>query len=407
MTIDLEPLQPPLIFLPPSTYAVRLQSRGTPALGRMPNLFAGPEQQFEYDTLDDRGLRYQVFEGPRFHLVLSNAQRQRYLTLPDDLTPRVAELAKRWAGAETNPRKIASLIEKHLQVEYKYDLASPSGGAPNPLDHFLFESKRGHCEFYSTAMAIMLRTLGIPSRNVAGFVGGTYNRFGEFYAVRQGDAHSWVEAYFKDRGWERFDPTPPANAVPVAEIGGFFPFIRDVVEAASQRWNRHVVGYDLQQQVQMLRNISQRYGPFGKSSKRGVDTASSKRILAIVIGLGLLGAAFVIWYRSRRASGPKPSAPSAERVAHLQAVQLYKSLEEAMAARGVPRRIATPPLSHVQGLLAIRHPIAAEAHALTVLYLEARFGDRLLSPSERAQFAARVKALRTPPPADRNLRRVA
>jgi hypothetical protein len=82
-------------------------------------------------------------------------------------------------------------------------------------------------------------------------------------------------------------------------------------------------------------------------------------------------------------------------------------LEEAMAARGVPRRIATPPLGHVQALLAIRHPIAAEAHALTVLYLEARFGDRHLIVSERAQFAARVKALRTPPPADRNLRRVA
>lgn len=407
MTIDLEALQPPLIFLPPKTYSIRLQTRATPPLGRLSNLFAGPEQQYEYDSLDDRGLRYQVFEGPRFHLVLSNAQRQRYLTLPDDLTPRVAELAKTWVGKETNPRKIAELIEKHLQTEYKYDLESPSGGAANPLDHFLFESKRGHCEFYSTAMAMMLRTQGIPSRNVAGFVGGTYNRFGEFYAVRQGDAHSWVEAYFKDHGWERFDPTPPANAAPVAEIGGFLPFVRDVVEAASQRWSRHVVGYDLQQQVQILRNISQRYGPFGKT-KSGVDTASNKRLFAILLGIGMLIAAGTIWYRSRRAAKGGPNAPtSPAQVAQLQAVQLYKSLEEAMAARGVPRRIATPPLGHVQSLLAIRHPIAAEAHALTVLYLEARFGDRPLSSTDRAQFAARVKALRTPPPADRSLRRVA
>jgi hypothetical protein len=407
MTIDLEALQPPLLFMPPKTYAVRLQTRGTPPLGRLPNLFAGPEQQLDYDSLDDRGLRYQVFEGPRFHIVLSNSQLQRYLTLPADLTPRVAELAKSWVGGENNPRKIAQLIEKRLQVEYKYDLESPSGGAPNPLDHFLFESKRGHCEFYSTAMAIMLRTLGVPTRNVAGFVGGTYNPFGEFYAVRQGDAHSWVEAYFKDRGWERFDPTPPADAAPMAETGGFLPFVRDLVEAASQRWTRHVVGYDLQQQVQMLRSISQRYKPFGKSSNSSVDTASNKRLLAIVLGLGMLGAAAGIWYRSRNRPGRGPNAGSAAQVAQLQAVQLYKTLEEAMAARGVPRRIATPPLGHVQALLAIRHPIAAEAHALTVLYLEARFGDRPLSASERAQFASRVKALRTVPPADRNLRRVA
>ncbi|HEX2878723.1 MAG TPA: transglutaminaseTgpA domain-containing protein [Polyangiaceae bacterium] len=407
MTIDLESLQPPIVFLPPKTHAIRLQTRGTPPLGRMPNVFAGPEQQFDYDSLDDRGLRYQVFDGPRYHLVLSNSQRQRYLTLPDDLTPRIAALAKSWVGNESSPRKIAELIEKRLQADYKYDLESPSGGAPNPLDHFLFESKRGHCEFYSTAMAIMLRTLGIPSRNVAGFVGGTYNRFGEFYAVRQGDAHSWVEAYFKDRGWERFDPTPPASSAPVAETGGFLPFVRDLVEAASQRWTRHVVGYDLQQQVQMLRNISQRYGPFGKSSSRGVDTASSKRLMAIVLGLGMLSAAVAIWYRARRRPRGGPSPTSAAQVAQLQAVQLYKTLEAAMAARGVPRRIATPPLGHVQALLAIRHPIAAEAHALTVLYLEARFGDRQLTASERAQFAARVEALRTPPPADRNLRRVA
>ena len=64
------------------------------------------------------------------------------------------------------------------------------GGKPQPLDHFLFESKRGHCEFFSTAMAMMLRELGIPSRNVTGFVGGTYNRVSRSYTVRQGDAHS-------------------------------------------------------------------------------------------------------------------------------------------------------------------------------------------------------------------------
>ena len=81
---------------------------------------------------------------------------------------------------------------------YRYDLGSPSGKSKQPLDDFLFESKRGHCEFYSTAMAVMLRAVGVPTRNVTGFIGGSYNRFGKFYAVRQGDAHSWVEVFIDD-----------------------------------------------------------------------------------------------------------------------------------------------------------------------------------------------------------------
>jgi transglutaminase-like putative cysteine protease len=405
MTIDLEALQPPLIFLPPRTYSIRLQSRGSGPMGRLPNIFSGPEHQLEYDTLEDRGIRYQVLDGPRFRAVMRNHDRERYLTLPQDLTPRVSTLAKTWVGTETDLYEMAKAIEKRLQLEYHYDLESPSGGAPNPLDHFLFESKRGHCEFYSTSMAIMLRTLGIPSRNVAGFVGGTYNSFGEFYAVRQGDAHSWVEGYFKDRGWERFDPTPPANTVPVAEVRGFLAVVRDLVEAASQRWSRHVVGYDLQQQVQMWRGITQRYG-LGKS-RGGVGAQSDKRVLAAVFGLGMLIAAGVIWYRSRGKvrGGPGPTTP--EQVAQLQAVQLYKTLEEAMAMRGVPRRMGTPPLGHAQGLVAIRHPIAPEVQALTQIYLEARFGDRQLTAAERQQFLARTKALRVAPPADQPLRSVA
>lgn len=396
MTIDLEPLQPPLIFLPPQTHSLRLLSRDAPNLGRVPNALLGPEQQLEYDTADERGLRYQIFAGARFHIVMSRSQIQRYLTLPPNLTPRIAELARTWAGKDKDPHVWAKTIEQHLQRDYKYDLNSPSGEAENPLDNFLFESKRGHCEYYSTAMAVMLRTLGVPTRNVAGFVGGTYNRFGGFYAVRQGDAHSWVEVYFDDAGWKRFDPTPPSNAAPVAEVTGMFAFIRDVIEAASQRWNRHVVGYDLQQQVQMLRTIGRRYSPFRRSADGTRLSVSGKRVATAAAGAALLGLAFFLWYRSRRRELSGPDGSSAQR-AQLQAVQLYKSLEEALLLRGVPRRPGTPPLAHARALRAIGHPVADETLALTEIYLEARFGNRVLDARGRDDFSARVKALRRPP----------
>src|SRR6185369_9910820 len=134
------------------------------------------------------------------------------LQLPESMPDRIHELAEIWVRGLATPLARARAIENHLRTEYRYDLASPSGKDPQPLDHFLFESKRGHCEFYSTAMAIMLRTLEVPTRNVTGFVGGSYNRFGKFYAVRQGDAHSWVEAWIDEYGWLTFDPTPPADA---------------------------------------------------------------------------------------------------------------------------------------------------------------------------------------------------
>ncbi len=134
-----------------------------------------------------------------------------------------------------------------------------SGASDNPLDHFLFVSKRGHCEFYSTAMAVILRSIDVPTRNVTGFIGGTYNRFSGSYAVRQGDAHSWVEAYVDGLGWTRFDPTPPASSAPRSEIHGMFATLRDIVEAMSQRWDHHVVGYDLKQQLGLARTVREHY----------------------------------------------------------------------------------------------------------------------------------------------------
>ena len=117
----------------------------------------------------------------------------RDLVLPVATTKRVRELAHTWADGEPTPAGKARAIERHLRNDFAYDLASPSRGALDPLDHFLFESKRGHCELFASAMVVMLRAIGVPAREVTGFVGGTYNRFGGYYVVRQSEAHAWVE----------------------------------------------------------------------------------------------------------------------------------------------------------------------------------------------------------------------
>ncbi|MBW2528367.1 MAG: DUF3488 domain-containing protein [Deltaproteobacteria bacterium] len=261
MQIELEPIEPPVLFIPPHTAGLRLLHPGAVTPNARSSVLKGPEGELRYQAGGNRGVRYEVFQTdsqlPTFRS-LRSADRDRYLTVPADLPERVRELARTWTADSSGALARAKAIQQRLRTEYRYDLGSPSGESDHPLDHFLFESKRGHCEYYSTAMAVLLRVVGVPSRNVTGFVGATYNRFGEFYAVRQGDAHSWVEAYVDGRGWLTFDPTPPAAATPLSEVEGTLAVVRDLFEAVSQRWNQHVLGYDLRQQVGILDALNAR-----------------------------------------------------------------------------------------------------------------------------------------------------
>jgi hypothetical protein len=358
-------------------------------------LFRGPEGEFRYQPIDDRGLKYDVFlsrkHAPSFRK-LPPAERWRYLALPKDLPERIRKLAQTWARDAQTSLDRARAIEQHLRTEYRYDLASPSGKDPQPLDHFLFESKRGHCEFYSTAMAVMLRTLDVPTRNVTGFVGGSYNRFGRFYAVRQGDAHSWVEVWADEQGWLTFDPTPPADAAPKSEIVGVWAYLRDLIEATSQRWDRHVVSYDLNQQVSLLNSLTSRYRKSG-----GVLSGGRPRwsVVGVAAGAALCAGGALWWMRRRRrqitaaARSADPRSASA-----VLATALYELLDTAMGARGVGRSPGTPPLKHAQALAAMEHPLSQEIMDLTEIYLRARFGGEPLGEQEKRDFERRVKMLR-------------
>ncbi|WP_437854537.1 transglutaminaseTgpA domain-containing protein [Sorangium sp. So ce363] len=395
MRIDLEPIDPPVIFLPPNATGLRLKHRGQLGVDAGTMAYRGPEGELRYQPTDDRGLVYDIFlsrkRAPTFQR-LPGAERRRYLELPRDLPSRVVDLAQQWTQGVDRPADRARAIQEHLRTEYRYDLASPSGADPQPLDHFLFESKRGHCEFYSTAMAILLRAVDVPTRNVTGFVGGTYNRFGRFYAVRQGDAHSWVEVYLDGEGWMTFDPTPPADAAPKSELVGAWAYLRDFIEATSQRWDRHVVGYDLNQQVGLLQTLTSRYRRSGSS---GDLSLSRPRILAVAAVALALGGGVLYWrFRRTRRGREERRADAGRTPSAILATALYESLEAAMLVQGVPRPPSLPPLRHAEALELAEHPLAREILTLTQVYLRARFGGATLSEDDSRDFERRVKALR-------------
>jgi transglutaminase-like putative cysteine protease len=383
----------------------------TPGLDQSrPELFIGAEGVLRYSSNAQRGLRYEVSlagasEPPIPALTVG--ERARYLAVPA-LPARIAELAEAWTVGATTARDQARLIEGQLRAGYKYDLDSPSGAAKNPLEDFLFKSKRGHCEFYSTAMTVMLRELGVPARNVTGFVGGTYNRFSRSYVVRQGDAHSWVEVWLDGIGWMRFDPTPPSDAVPRSELTGVLAVLRDFVEALGQRWSRHVIGYDLRQQLGLYDEVRNAYlkviphrGVMGQ-----VLASPRKTLLGAMAILGLAIGGYQLLKRRRQPKKAKDRSDD-ERGAH-EAAALYRSLERVLASRGVPRPASTPPLAHARALEALGHPLGAPSVDLTERYLRARFGGEHLDQAGRRAYLDRLQALRAiqveirpqaPPPA--------
>jgi protein-glutamine gamma-glutamyltransferase len=392
--VDLEPIDPPVIFVPDTVTGLRFRAHGQLGLDLPIAASRGPEGEYRYQPFDDRGLKYDIFlsrTGKLAFRSLPAAERGRYLKVPADMPPRIKKLAEDWTRGITTALEKAKAIERRLRTEYRYDLASPSGRAKQPLDDFLFESKRGHCEFYSTAMAIMLRTVDVPTRNVTGFIGGTYNRFGHFYAVRQGDAHSWVEVFIDDRGWTTFDPTPPGDAAPKSELAGAWAYLRDFLEATSQRWERHVVGYDWNHQVSLFEALTNRREVAGLS--RGWRRPRAGVIVAM--GLVLAGAGAWLYLRRRRQRRTEtglrsdPRSPSA-----LLATELYERLDTAMGTKGIPRAPGVPPLRHAEALEAALHPLAGEVMELTEIYLRARFGGEVISDEARAGFEERVRLIR-------------
>lgn len=395
ITIDLEPFDPPVLFLPRRAIALRPRSRVDQKPTGKVELFTGSEGEIRYRNTE-RGLRYEVFlgrENERSFEILSEEDRARYLQLPPTIPARIHDLAESIVHNRAGVWNQATHIQEYLRENYAYDLASPSGAAKDPLDDFLFETRRGHCEFYSTAMVVLLRAVGIPARNVTGFLGGTYNRFGSFYAVRQGDAHSWVEVFIDEMGWVTFDPTPAVDTGERARLSGFLAALRDFIEATSQRWDRHVIGYDVHQQVSAFQSITRASRSSGLSL--GASSPRNRAIVLVTLGALLIGG-IVYWYRRRPSSSDEARSKSRRSPSREQrlATALYASLESAMAGQGIGRAAGTPPLKHAEALRAADHPLAPEILELTRFYLGARFGEEALTEEARKDFEARIRLVR-------------
>ncbi len=168
------------------------------------------------------------------------------------LDPRIPRLAAQATETATTDYDKAAALESYLKSNFGYTLQLSNSVPHDPLAEFLFVRKRGHCEYFASSMAVMLRTLRIPSRVVNGFRRGEFNQLTGQYVIRGRDAHSWVEAYFPSYGWVTFDPTPSDSSDGALGRGALY------LDALSSFWREWVINYDPAHQFSLAVNISHR-----------------------------------------------------------------------------------------------------------------------------------------------------
>jgi transglutaminase-like putative cysteine protease len=235
----MEPLGTNVFFLAerPQSLKGNFQRVSTDAGGAVYNLDAdNPINRYEAESqlaeIDSDELRLAANTAP--------AGMGDYLKLPP-LDIRIAKLAEEITAAAPSNYEKAIALEHYLATHFGYTLQLPSSLPRDPLANFLFERKHGHCEYFASSMAVMLRSLRIPSRMVTGFRGGEFNDLTGQYVVRASDAHSWVEAYFPGSGWISFDPTP-AGSLPT-HTG--WSRMQLYVDAAASFWREWIINYDI------------------------------------------------------------------------------------------------------------------------------------------------------------------
>lgn len=312
------------------------------------------------------------------------------------VSPEMTALAARAMGTGDAAER-ALRLEDFLHREYEYTLDFVGRGSEQPLEDFLFRYKSGHCEYFASAMVLLLRSQGIHSRLATGFLGADYNPIERSLVVRQANAHAWVEAYLPDAGWTTFDPTPPAGR---PESGGtsVWNLATQAWDTLIFRWDRYVLTYGFNDQVSLLGGLRQLWRRLWSGRDRGGDgqiaaaaetapatvgaTSAADRTgagvaVALIAAALLLAAAAAVWWLRHR--GP------------LTATAAYRRLRRLLARAGLAVPASLPPLALGRRAAAAR-PAAAEPTGRVIdFYLRESFNGEALADTERGEL---IEALR-------------
>jgi transglutaminase-like putative cysteine protease len=347
----------------------------------LPRTFMGPQQQLARARPIDRRVSYEATSYLDYHtdVALTDYARSWYERIPTASNEKTQALAKQMrAAAASDTAYIDAVLRMFHEQEYFYTLKPPPLGS-NPVDRFVFDTKRGFCEHYASAFAVMMRAVGIPARIVLGYQGGEMNPMGGHMIVRQSDAHAWNEVWFDDVGWYRVDPTSavaPSRIESgvseslfdgVASTWGFSVtsvFLHRLTltwDAMNAKWNEWILGYGPENQDRFMKWL-------------GMDNPDWRNmmltLIAIIVGLVLL-VSLILTLRYR--------PPRKDRAAILYARFVKMAGVEPLTGE-------TPAVFAARAAAESTIP-AHKIRSVTTTYLDARYGPFDLASLHRLELA--------------------
>lgn len=328
----------------------------------------GPQHQLAKEQPIDQRMAYQATSYTRYQITpkMTSYSRTRYTRLPAKSNPRTVELAQSMRRASEDDESFAkAVLQRFHEEEYFYTLRPPALGS-NPVDRFMFDTRRGFCEHYASAFAVMMRAVGIPSRIVLGYQGGEMNPMGHYLIVRQADAHAWTEIWLPNRGWHRVDPTAAVaperieSGIMGAMLSGIaaswglatpIAFVHRMGltwDALNAKWNDWILGYGPDKQDSFLEWL-------------GMDEPDWRKMMLTLTFLiaalvGLISLVLMMRYR------PPPKD---------HAALLYKKFTR---KAGLIPNCGETPQDYACRLGQDGEELAAGADRVTAQYLSARYG---------------------------------
>ena len=401
-TVYLEPIETSVLFTIAQPIAVQ---------GNFQNLKKDSDDIVTFHHSDSERLSYKVYSDtttPSLELLKSDEKPytladSRYLQLPEKMDSRISNLAEQITAKSLNRYDKAKAVENYLQTQFGYSLEMKAKGE-EPLADFLFNVRAGHCEYFATAMAIMLRSQGIATRVVNGFQQGEYNEMADVFVIRQRNAHSWVEVYFPgQKAWIQFDPTPFSESGNDGASTGILKKFNYYMEALETFWIQYFVAYDNQGQRSLMRSVKNSFTDYQASTSVWLNNLQTKisawwkeargdngfqtSAKAIAFGIGyiiaaVLGVFFLVWLYQ------KIKNLNVWRKIHFwvkdknekNIVEFYKRMQKVLTARGFTRAPHQTPLEFA---VALNMP---EVVSITEKYNRVRFGEKNLSSHEAEEI---------------------
>ncbi len=223
-----------------------------------------------------------------------------YLALPAGFAPRIRKLAESMSDGKDTALAAETFFRFLRDGDFKYSLE----GLPvndNALEEFVLDHRRGNCEYFASALAVMLRMTGIPARLVGGYRGGYYNEAGRYYLLLQNNAHVWVEAHVRDIGWVRLDPTPPLPMNASLQMDSSFLIrLRVFLDTFNYYWNKLIIEYDFRSQIALFKKIRSTLAKPGLHLNVDRERAARGLGVAAAVMLAAFGLYQAYRYRKRR-----------------------------------------------------------------------------------------------------------